>query len=61
VSGLTVIPNGDAEAMKALYAELRTVAVPKLTRLITTGLPKGAQGLIVPLLGAVAALGQMGK
>ena len=61
VSGLTVIPNGDAEAMKALYAELRTVAVPKLTKLITTGLPKGAQGLIVPLLGAVAALGQMGK
>lgn len=61
VSGLTVIPNGDTEAMKALYAELRTVAVPRLTRLITTGLPKGAQGLIVPLLGAVAALGQMGK
>ncbi|MBR4332734.1 MAG: hypothetical protein IKP72_08660 [Clostridia bacterium] len=61
VSGLTVIPNGDAEAMKALYAELRAVAVPKLTKLITTGLPKGAQGLIVPLLGAVAALGQMGK
>lgn len=61
VSGLTVIPNGDAEAMKALYAELRTVAVSKLTKLITTGLPKGAQGLIVPLLGAVAALGQMGK
>ncbi len=61
VSGLTVIPNGDTEAMKALYAELRTVAVPKLTKLITTGLPKGAQGLIVPLLGAVAALGQMGK
>ena len=61
VSGLTVIPNGDAEAMKALYAELRAVAVPKLTRLITTGLPKGAKGLIVPLLGAVASLGQIGK
>ena len=61
VSGLAVIPNGDAEAMKALYAELRTVAVPRLTRLITTGLPKGAQGLIVPLLGVVASLGQMGK
>lgn len=61
VSGLTVIPYDDTEAMKTLYAELRTVAVPKLTRLITTGLPKGAQGLILPLLGVVAALGQMGK
>lgn len=61
VSGLTVIPNGDTEAMKALYAELRTVAVPKLTRLITTGLPKGAKGLIMPLLGLVASLGQIGK
>lgn len=61
VSGLTVIPSGDAEAMKALYAELRTVAVPKLTRLITAGLPKDAQGLIVPLLGLVASLGQMGQ
>ncbi len=61
VSGLTVIPNGDTEAMKALYAELRTVAVPKLTKLITTGLPKGAQGLIVPLLGAVASLGRTGQ
>lgn len=61
VSGLTVIPYDDTEAMKALYAELRTVGVPKLTKLITTGLPKGAKGLIAPLLGAVAALGQMGK
>ncbi|MBQ6961597.1 MAG: hypothetical protein IJP78_11535 [Clostridia bacterium] len=61
VSGLTVIPYDDTEAMKALYAELRTVAVPKLTKLITTGLPKGAKGLIVPLLAAVASLGQIGK
>ena len=61
VSGLTVIPYDDTEAMKALYAELRTVAVPKLTKLITTGLPKGAKGLIMPLLGAVASLGQIGK
>ena len=61
VSGLTVIPYDDTEAMKALYAELRTVGVPKLTKLITTGLPNGAKGLIVPLLGAVASLGQIGK
>lgn len=61
VSGLTVVPYGDAEAMKAFYADLRTAAVPKLTKLITTGLPKGAKGLIVPLLGAVASLGQIGK
>ena len=61
VSGLTVIPYDDTEAMKTFYSDLRTVAVPKLTKLITTGLPKGAKGLIVPLLGAVAALGQMGK
>ena len=61
MSSLTVIPYDDTEAMKALYAELRTVAVPKLTRLITTGLPDGAKALIVPLLGAVAALGQTGQ
>lgn len=61
VSGLTVVPSGDAEAMKALSADLRTVAVPKLTKLITTGLPKGAQGLIVPLLTAVASLRNIGQ
>ncbi len=61
VSGLTVIPYDDAEAMTPLYAELRTVAVPRLTKLITTGMPKEANALIVPLLAAVAALGQMGK
>lgn len=61
VSGLTVIPYDDTEAMKALYTELRTVAVPKLTKLITIGLPKGAKGLIMPLLGLVASLGQIGK
>ncbi len=61
VSGLTVIPYDDDEAMKALHADFLATGIPKLNRQILTGLPAGAQSLIVPLLAAVAALGQMGK
>ena len=60
VSGLTVVPYGDSEAMQTLSAELRTIGIPKLTRLITTGMPVGAEGLIVPLLGLLTSLAQLG-
>ncbi|MBR4428862.1 MAG: hypothetical protein IKS78_05845, partial [Clostridia bacterium] len=61
VSGLTVIPSDDPEALQALAADLRAVGIPQLTRLIATGLPDGAQGLIVPLLGLVTSLAQIGQ
>ncbi|MBR4540232.1 MAG: hypothetical protein IKO52_15495 [Clostridia bacterium] len=60
VSGLTVVPYSDSEAMQTLSAELRTIGIPKLTRLITTGMPVGAEGLIVPLLGLLTSLAQLG-
>ncbi len=61
VSGLTVIPYDDSEAMQTLSAELRTVGIPKLTRLIAAGMPAGTEGLIVPLLGLVTSLAQIGQ
>ena len=61
VSGLTVIPSDDPEALQALAADLRAVGIPQLTRLIATGLPDGAQGIIVPLLGLVTSLAQIGQ
>ena len=61
VSGLTIIPYDDEEALKTLYADFHAVGISKLNRQILTGLPNEAQSLIVPLLGVVTALGQNAK
>ena len=61
MSGLTVVPFDDDEALKALYADFHAVGIPKLNRQIMTSLPAGTQALIVPLLGVVTTLGQLGQ
>lgn len=46
----------ESENESGFWKEIRTVAAPRLNRLILTGLPADARALMTPLLGAVTTL-----
>jgi len=57
----TMVSMENEEALKAVWSNFRAEGLPRLNKLILTGLPAEAKSLMTALLALTAGLAQMGK